>query len=55
MEIFLILLLILLLFGGGGVYYAGAWPVNNAIGLIFLIFVLLLVFGLIGGPHYHWW
>ena len=50
MELILIVLLIVILLGGGGWYWYGGAPAGpgfNPIGIIFLVILLLLVFGLL--------
>lgn len=55
MSAVLIILLILLLCGGGfGAYngWYGAGAPYNVVGLILLVLVLCVVFGLLGGPYH---
>jgi hypothetical protein len=54
-ELLLIILLILLLCGGGAVWHTGVWAANSLMWLVFVIFLVVILFGAVGGSHYHWW
>lgn len=57
MSILLLIVLLLLIFGGGFGFYSGYWGPGggyNPIGIVLVIIVLFLVFGLLGfGPSWH--
>ena len=54
MMILLIVLLVLVI-AGGGYGWHGGYVGTNPLGLILVVVLILLLFGLIGGPRIGWW
>ncbi len=55
MLILLIVLLVLLLAGGGWGYNAGHVAWGNPLGIILFILLIMVIFGLVGGPRFGWY
>jgi len=54
MTLILIILLLVILFGGGYGYRTGYVAYNNPIGIILLVVLIIIIFGLLS-PRFGWW
>lgn len=55
MDLLLLIILVLILAGGVPAYRGGTLPVNSLLGLVLLIVVVLLLFGLLAPYPHRWW
>jgi hypothetical protein len=55
MTLILVIVLVLLLAGGGYGWRAGYYGASDPLGIILIVILLVLVFGLVRGPHWGWW
>jgi len=55
MMLLLIIVLLIVVLGGGGYGWRAGYVGYNPIGLILFVVVILLLFGMLGGPRFGLW